>query len=44
MRRRDMQFALINALGGGFDATGTRLAAPDADRAAQAKTTQQAAN
>ncbi|RQR57420.1 MarR family transcriptional regulator [Burkholderia sp. Bp9126] len=44
MRRRDMQFALINALGGGFDATGTRLAAPDAERAAQAKTTQQAAN
>lgn len=44
MRRRDMQFALINALGGGFDATGTRLAAPDTDRAAQAKTTQQAAN
>ncbi|MGZ2744650.1 efflux transporter outer membrane subunit [Burkholderia stagnalis] len=44
MRRRDMQFALINALGGGFDATGTGLAAPDADRAAPAKTTQQAAN
>ncbi|EAY69021.1 Outer membrane protein [Burkholderia dolosa AU0158] len=39
MRRRDMQLALIKALGGGFDATGTRLAAPDA--AAPAK---QAAN
>lgn len=39
MRRRDMQLALIKALGGGFDATGTRLAAPDAD-----KQTKQAAN
>lgn len=39
MRRRDMQLALIKALGGGFDATGTPLAAPDAD-----KPTKQAAN
>ncbi|WP_322064318.1 efflux transporter outer membrane subunit [Burkholderia ubonensis] len=39
MRRRDMQLALIKALGGGFDATGTPLAAPDA-----AKPTKQAAN
>jgi NodT family efflux transporter outer membrane factor (OMF) lipoprotein len=30
MRRRDLQIGLIRALGGGFDATGTRLAAPDA--------------
>lgn len=45
MRRRDMQFALIKALGGGFDAAGTRLAAPDAEqRTAQAKAAQQAAN
>ncbi len=45
MRRRDMQLALIKALGGGFDATGTRLAAPDAEqRTAQAKAAQQAAN
>ncbi|WDD95321.1 efflux transporter outer membrane subunit [Burkholderia sp. FERM BP-3421] len=28
MRRRDLQIGLIRALGGGFDATGTRLAAP----------------
>ncbi|KAF1029983.1 MAG: hypothetical protein GAK40_00249 [Burkholderia plantarii] len=27
MRRRDMQIALIKALGGGFDATATPLAA-----------------
>jgi hypothetical protein len=34
-----MQLALIKALGGGFDATGTPLAAPDT-----AKPTKQAAN
>lgn len=44
MRRRDLQIALIKALGGGFDATGTRLAAPDAKRAAQAETSQRATN
>ncbi|WP_175686791.1 efflux transporter outer membrane subunit [Burkholderia anthina] len=42
MRRRDMQLALIKALGGGFDATGTRLAAPDAPDTG--KQTKQAAN
>ncbi len=42
MRRRDMQLALIKALGGGFDATGTRLAAPDAEQ--QKTQTRQAAN
>ncbi|MGN4225602.1 TolC family protein, partial [Burkholderia gladioli] len=30
MRRRDLQIGLISALGGGFDASGTPLAAPDA--------------
>ncbi|WP_414450982.1 efflux transporter outer membrane subunit [Burkholderia sp. 22PA0099] len=30
MRRRDMQIGLISALGGGFDASGSPLAAPDA--------------
>ena len=43
MRRRDMQIALIRALGGGFDAAGTRLAAPEA-ATEQAGPTRQAAN
>ncbi|MEK6316421.1 MAG: efflux transporter outer membrane subunit [Burkholderia gladioli] len=30
MRRRDLQIGLISALGGGFDASGTPLAAPEA--------------
>ncbi len=34
MRRRDLQFALIKALGGGFDATTTNLAAPAAKQQA----------
>jgi NodT family efflux transporter outer membrane factor (OMF) lipoprotein len=34
MRRRDLQIALIKALGGGFDARASGLAAPSADAAA----------
>ncbi|MBI0327298.1 efflux transporter outer membrane subunit [Burkholderia plantarii] len=38
MRRRDLQIGLIKALGGGFDAAGSPLAAPDAPAGSHAAT------
>lgn len=43
MRRRDLQIGLVKALGGGFDAAGTRLAAP-APASAPAAPAQHASN